>query len=109
MKFSEQSLIPLLAAGSASAFNCTPAAFEAVLPENASVVLTRTLPANSTFTVSAGDVAYPTSPTGLNALCAVQVKVQSSNISAYDFGLFLPTEWNERFLYVSPSCTGSVC
>lgn len=91
-------LLPLVAL--AAAFNCTPAAFEAILPSNASVAFARCLAGNSTFEVPTGDIAYPTSPTQLRALCAVQINVTSSPTSAFSFGLFLPTDWNSRFLAV---------
>ncbi|KAI0473536.1 putative ferulic acid Esterase/Feruloyl esterase [Xylariaceae sp. FL0804] len=95
----------------ALAFACTSAAFQAQLPSNATVAYARQVPANGTFDVPAGDIAYPTSPTGLPALCAVQVNVTSSASSAFSFGLFLPTTaantsvgattgWNGRFLAV---------
>ncbi|KAK5174165.1 uncharacterized protein LTR77_001245 [Saxophila tyrrhenica] len=83
-----------------SAFDCTPPGFEAHLPSNARIAYTRDLPSNSTFHVPTGDIAYPTSPQGLPALCAVQVNVTSSPSSAFSFGLFLPQDWNDRFLAV---------
>lgn len=82
----------------ASAFDCTPAAFSSHLPSNAHVAYTRFIPNGGTFDVPASDIAYPTSPTGLQAACAVQVNVTSSPTSAFSFGLFLPANWNERFL-----------
>ena len=96
------SSIPLLVslAASAAAYECSSSAIQAFLPSNATVTFTRTVSANSTFVVPVGDIAYPTSPSQLQALCAVQIKVVSSNISAFSFGLFLPQEWNERFLAV---------
>ncbi|KAK6384099.1 hypothetical protein LTR65_009858 [Meristemomyces frigidus] len=98
-------LLPLFistATATATSFACTPSAFTAILPPHASVAFTQSLPANSTFQVPAGDIAYPTSPTQLRALCAVQINVTSSASSAFSFGLFLPEpgEWNERFLAV---------
>lgn len=83
-----------------SAFECKPSAFEAHLPSNARVAYTRDLPYNSTFEVPLSDIAYPISPQGLKALCAVQVNVTSSPTSAFSFGLFLPEDWNNRFLAV---------
>lgn len=85
-----------------SALNCSADSFKQYLPSTATVTFASVVPANGTFTVSSGDVAYPTSPTNLGALCALEIKVQSSNASAYSFGLFLPNNWNKRFLYVSP-------
>ncbi|TKA22309.1 hypothetical protein B0A50_08034 [Salinomyces thailandicus] len=96
------SRILLFSALSASgfAFDCIPSAFNSILPSNATVTFTRTLSDNATFTVPDSDIAYPTSPKQLRALCAVQVNVTSSPSSAFSFGLFLPDEWNERFLAV---------
>lgn len=87
---------PLLA----QAFECSTSAFQTILPPNATIVSTTTVPENATFHVPSSDIAYPTSPTQLRALCAIEVNVTSSPISAYTFGLFLPEEWNERFLAV---------
>lgn len=68
------------------------------LPSNATVTFAYTVPENGTFTVPASDIAYPTSPTRLHELCAVEVNVTSSPSSAFSFGLFLPRGWNHRFL-----------
>lgn len=94
--------IPLLAHWGAAvqAFDCAPSAFEPHLPSGANVAYARDLPDNSTFTVPQGDIAYPLSPQGLQALCALQVNVSSSPSSAFSFGLFLPHRWNNRFLAV---------
>ncbi|GME23712.1 hypothetical protein GTA08_BOTSDO07411 [Neofusicoccum parvum] len=87
-------------ATTASAFECTQSAFEAVIPSNTSVSLVQDVAQNGTFEVPASDIAYPTSPTGLRALCAVQIKVPAPGNTTYEFGLFLPDEWNGRFLAV---------
>ncbi|KAL1967366.1 hypothetical protein VTN77DRAFT_3150 [Rasamsonia byssochlamydoides] len=92
--------VPLLLGSAASAFECSPTAFARYLPSNATVTFAYTVPENGTFTVPASDIAYPTSPTQLRELCAVQVNVTSSATSAFSFGLFLPTAWNHRFLAV---------
>ena len=99
MKLQLVHIFPLLL-HSTAAFECTPSAFEPHVPSNARVAYTRDLPDDSTFEVPAGDIAYPTSPQGLKALCAVQINVTSSPSSAFSFGLFLPKEWNNRFLAV---------
>ncbi|KAK3356501.1 feruloyl esterase B [Lasiosphaeria hispida] len=44
--------------------------------------------------------AYPTNPTNLPELCAVIVNDTTSPSSSYRFGIFLPTQWNNRFLAV---------
>jgi feruloyl esterase len=79
--------------------NCNPAFFNHILPTNASTLLTDSLPANGSFG-QAADIAYPTNATNLPALCAVIINVTSSASSSYTFGLFLPDEWNERFIAV---------
>lgn len=89
-------LLPLAAA----ALECTTSAFQTLLPSTASVISAIHLPDNSTFEVPASDIAYPISPTNLRALCAVHINVTSSSTSDYTFGLFLPDDWNERFLAV---------
>ncbi|KAG8627699.1 hypothetical protein KVT40_003572 [Elsinoe batatas] len=80
--------------------DCTNEAFAPLLPSNARIVQTARLGENSTFQVPSSNIAHPRSPTGLPALCAVQVNVISSNSSAYEFGLFLPDKWNNRFIAV---------
>lgn len=84
----------------ASALDCSASSFAAILPSNAQLVSATSIANNATFQVPASDIAYQISPTNLQALCAVQIKVQSSNSSAYSFGLFLPEKWNERYLAV---------
>lgn len=65
---------------------------------NTTVSLARAIPDNGTFVVT-DNVPYPTSPTGLQALCAIQVNVTSEVGSHFSFGLFLPDAWNKRFLW----------
>lgn len=86
--------------GAAGAFDCSPAAIQAALPEGSSVNFAYSIKANGTFQVPEGDTGYPTNPTALPPLCAVSVQVQSIGNSTYGFGLFLPENWNGRFLAV---------
>jgi feruloyl esterase len=79
--------------------NCNNAFFDHVLPAEASTLVTYHVPANGSFG-QAGDIAYPTNATGLPPLCAVIINVTSSATSSYTFGIFLPNEWNERFIAV---------
>jgi feruloyl esterase len=79
--------------------NCNNAFFNHVLPSNASTLLTYHVEANGTFG-QAADIAYPNNATGLPPLCAVIINVTSAATSSYTFGLFLPNEWNERFIAV---------
>lgn len=81
------------------AFDCTTAAVSAVLPANATALFAIPVHENGTFG-QAGDIAYPKNGTNLPPLCAVSVNVTSSNTSSFTFGIFLPTNWNGRFLAV---------
>ncbi|KAI5369484.1 Putative tannase/feruloyl esterase, alpha/Beta hydrolase [Septoria linicola] len=90
----------LLLSPTVFAFQCTPEAFQQIVPSTATVEFARQLQDNATFEVPEGNVAYPISPTQLRALCVVQVNVTSSPSSMYSFGLFLPENWNGRFLAV---------
>jgi feruloyl esterase len=56
--------------------------------------------AGGSFGEGAADIPYPTNPTNLPETCAVIVSVTSSESSAFRFGIFLPAEWNARFLQV---------
>ncbi|KAF2088005.1 putative ferulic acid Esterase/Feruloyl esterase [Saccharata proteae CBS 121410] len=101
MRSSFLSLLPLLgAAGTVSAFECSVDAFQNYFGDNATVLTAEHIPQNGTFNVPSSDIAYPTSPTNLRELCAIQVNVSTSPISNYMFGLFLPKDWNHRFLAV---------
>lgn len=86
--------------GATTALDCSPASIQSVLPSNATVNFAHSLPANSTFEVPKSDTGYPTSPIGLPAVCAVSVQVQSIGNTTFGFGLFLPTDWNGRFLAI---------
>ncbi|RSH80314.1 uncharacterized protein EHS24_008890 [Apiotrichum porosum] len=82
--------------------SCTAATFEAFLASSnitATVNSAQAIAANGTFEVT-NNTAYPSSPTKLQALCAVEVNVTSEAGTHYSFGLFLPDAWNNRFLAV---------
>lgn len=84
---------------------CTESAFSKYLSSsghhNARVLRTSHIAEGEAFQVPAEDIAYPQSPTDLPELCAVQINITSSPDSAYSFGLFLPVDWNNRFLYAA--------
>ncbi|KAK3689926.1 Tannase/feruloyl esterase [Podospora appendiculata] len=80
--------------------SCNPWSFAGALPSEATIETVTAVPEGGSFGGGADDVAYPVNPTGLPALCAVIVKVQSSANSSYRFGLFLPTAWNGKFLTI---------
>ncbi|EME89222.1 uncharacterized protein MYCFIDRAFT_55662 [Pseudocercospora fijiensis CIRAD86] len=90
----------LLAASVAHAFDCSSQAIQEFLPSNVSIKSAVWVPENGIFNVPPSNVAYPESPTGLRALCAIEVHATSSSNSSFNFGLFLPNGWNQRFLAV---------
>jgi feruloyl esterase len=79
---------------------CDPDTIQAALPEGAGVNFAYSLTANSTFEVPRSNTGYPTNAVNLPGLCAVSIQVQSIANSTYGFGLFLPDDWNGRFLAV---------
>ncbi|MCJ1259036.1 hypothetical protein MMC24_006871 [Lignoscripta atroalba] len=81
------------------ALECMPSAFDTILPANATIVSAVPNGPNSTYG-SPADIAYPRNATNLPPFCALLVNVTSSSTSSFTFGLFLPTDWNERFLAV---------
>lgn len=83
-----------------ASLSCSIKTFEHVLPASANIVSAELVANGQAYGEGAANVAYPISPTRLPELCAVIVNVSSSDISNYRFGLFLPTEWNSRFLAV---------
>ncbi|KXX74285.1 putative feruloyl esterase B-2 [Madurella mycetomatis] len=88
------------AALSAAARPCSPDSFSDVLPPSAQIVSAVSVADGGQFGEGSANAAYPISPTDLPELCAVIVNVSSSAISNYRFGIFLPAEWNTRFLAV---------
>ncbi|USP79334.1 tannase and feruloyl esterase [Curvularia clavata] len=98
MKF--DSIISSATFAAAANTACNPAAIQALLPTGADLNFARVVAANETFEVPKGDTGYPNSPPNLPALCAISVQVQSIQNSTYGFGLFLPENWNGRFLAV---------
>jgi feruloyl esterase len=90
----------LVGAAQALNYTCTPSAIQAALPESASVNFAYPVAANATFEVPKGDTGYPDSPPNLPALCAASIQVQSIGNTTFGFGIFLPEEWNGRFLAV---------
>lgn len=79
---------------------CCRASFTRVLPPGATLEKVAAVRDGGDYGEGAANVAYPTDPTDLPALCALTVRVRSSPTSSYRFGMFLPDEWNSRFLVV---------
>ncbi|KAI0021599.1 tannase and feruloyl esterase [Xylariomycetidae sp. FL0641] len=74
---------------------CTEDFFTSIATEG--LVIERVQHVTGGFFSEAGNMGYPVFPTGLPPLCAVIVGNTSSN---YRFGMFLPDEWNSRFLAI---------
>jgi feruloyl esterase len=81
---------------STQALDCSASSFAGSLPPNATITYAKSIPANGTW--EKPNPEFPTTNTGLPALCAIAVNVVSSKASSYNFGLFLPQEWNSRFM-----------
>lgn len=97
----KSALLAVLALGSRFAIAdtaCDASTFAGVLPANATVENAVEVPSGGSYGEGIRDLNYPTPPTGLPELCAVTIRVVSSPTSAYRFGIFLPTDWNSRFL-----------
>lgn len=80
--------------------SCSVETFQDVLPSNATILSAVAVANGSTYGEGAANLAYPTDPTNLPASCALTVNVTSSPSSSFRFGIFLPTQWNGRFLTV---------
>lgn len=117
-------LLSVLATTSAThaALNCSLTTFAALLSENSATIdFVQTLANNASFSPPGGlepmrppkgaegppkgaggpPGGIPVDPRVLRvpSLCALQAKVKSSESSEYSFGVFLPEQWNGRFLY----------
>ncbi|ORY14570.1 feruloyl esterase B precursor [Clohesyomyces aquaticus] len=86
--------------GVSGPLNCSHAAIQSVLPQGTSVDFVQNVPSTSYFEVPPGNIPYPTSPKNLSSVCVVSVRVQAPANTSYGFGLFLPNDWNGRFLAV---------
>lgn len=84
--------------------NCDLSTFIAILesfPE-ASLNYVTQIPQNGSFGDAATNIPFPRNATRLPELCAASINVKTPNNTSYNFGIFLPTQWNGRFL-----CTGN--
>ncbi|KAI1426633.1 Tannase/feruloyl esterase [Xylaria sp. FL1777] len=77
------------------ALNCSLDYFTSIAP--AGVQVERVQYVTTGFFVETGNIGYPTFPTGLPELCAVIMNNVTAN---YRFGMFLPDNWNTRFLAI---------
>ncbi|KAI1842424.1 hypothetical protein JX266_011319 [Neoarthrinium moseri] len=70
------------------------------LPPSASIEKIAYVETGDTYGEGRRNLMYPIQPTNLPELCAVTIYVPTSSTSAYRFGIFLPVNWNSRFLTV---------
>ena len=96
--FASGQLVQRQASSNGGTGACCGDTFLSVLPPGSSVNFTQTIPANGTFVDNSTNGGSPTTATALPALCAVKLTVPSSNSSSFDFALFLPDQWNNRFM-----------
>lgn len=86
------------AASSNESSACQPLTFSSILPSGGLVNFTQTIPANGTFVDSTDNGGSPRTAPNLPPLCVVKFTVPSSHASSFDFALFLPDQWNNRFM-----------
>lgn len=79
---------------------CQESTFESILGENEEIESVEVVEKGDEYGEGEDNVGYPKNPTDLPELCAVIIAVESSSISSFRFGLFLPTEWSSNFLTV---------
>ncbi|KAB5557853.1 feruloyl esterase B precursor [Coniochaeta sp. 2T2.1] len=85
----------------ALALNCSECAISRVLASGtagATVNYVKRVPLNGSFIGSPNDTFNPTTYSGLPSLCAVSINVPSSANTSFNFGLFMPDEWNGRII-----------
>ena len=81
--------------------DCSADTFTAILAGNANATVNHVevVPNNGSFGGAGTNLLFPHNAIHLPALCAVEINVQSSETSSYNFGLFLPDDtWNERLM-----------
>ncbi|KAL2107953.1 hypothetical protein VUR80DRAFT_4448 [Thermomyces stellatus] len=79
---------------------CQTSTFESLLDDNEEIESVDVVEQRNEYGEGEENVGYPQNPTELPELCAVTVRVKSSEISSFRFGLFLPTDWNSKLLTV---------
>lgn len=91
------SLLAATASAVSISDRCTTAVIGAAV-EDAFVEKVAIVKAGEAYGEGASDLGFPGVPTELPELCAVTLRVNSSETSSFRFGVFLPTEWNSRML-----------
>ncbi|KAF1989736.1 putative ferulic acid Esterase/Feruloyl esterase [Aulographum hederae CBS 113979] len=80
----------------AASFECSKPFINNLLADTAEALIVETITENGQFGQGLADAAYPNNATKLPALCAIHVRAQSSPLSNFTFGLFMPDNWNGR-------------
>jgi feruloyl esterase len=99
LKTTAQSLLGLSSTIQGTAgpvLECSISALSPFLPSHANLTSAILIPSNGTYL--APSPPFPNPATGLPPLCALTINVVSSPTSSFNFGLFLPSEWNLRFM-----------
>ena len=91
-----QLLLPSFLGTAQAVLDCSPASLSSILPSSATLNFALPVPQNGSFGQGPINLEFPTNATGLPALCAVGINVESSPTSSYNVGLFLPQTWNAR-------------
>lgn len=79
---------------------CSVEALQRFAPSHATVLTAEEVPENGSYGQGLADLSYPIDGTFLPEMCAAIVNVTSSPTSSFTFGLYLPLEWEKRFMQV---------
>ncbi|EFY88291.1 feruloyl esterase B precursor [Metarhizium acridum CQMa 102] len=79
---------------------CSQSTFKAVLDSipGTSINYIAEVPLNGSFGDAATNIPFPHNATGLPELCAASFNTKTPGDTSYNFGVFLPSQWNGRFL-----------
>ncbi|KAF5138919.1 Feruloyl esterase C [Metarhizium anisopliae] len=79
---------------------CSQSTLEAILDSipGTSINYVEEVPQDGAFGDAATNIPFPRNATGLPALCAASFNTKTPGNTSYNFGVFLPTNWNGRFL-----------
>ncbi|KAJ4291396.1 CTP synthase ura7 [Collariella sp. IMI 366227] len=92
--------LPVRRDNSPKAFACDLNSFSRIVSDGITIEKVDIVQQGGSYGEGVANVPYPTNPINLPALCAVTVRVNSTEKSSYRFGLFLPDDWNGRMLTV---------
>lgn len=83
-----------------SQVECSSVAFQDILKSipDSSLNYVAHVAQNGSFGDAATNIPFPRNATGLPELCALSVNIKTPGNTSYNFGMFLPSNWNGRFL-----------